>query len=325
MLERSQRRSAVRLIDDDEDVLGGEGLLARFADRALENPARSGGLLVMALTAAGIVSNAMFLQSGRHPEPLFMTRPVAADFPKTTAVPLPRVRAEPAVVAAPPADTAADAASPAPGATLIANVQRALTGAKFYSGTVDGVAGSRTRAAIAAFQKDAGLPVTGVASIDLLDRIKAPRAKAPPPAPVVAAKPPVIPVAKPAPVPVAKVVAPTDPVARIINPPAPVAKLVAPPAPVAVAKPAPVAAAPLVPVAKPVPPAPVAAASERVRAVEAALNQIGYGPLKADGAMTADTENAIRRFELDNGLAINGVADDAVVKRLVGIGAMQPI
>jgi hypothetical protein len=34
----------------------------------------SGGLLVMALAAAAIVSNALLLQTGRHPDPFFMTR-----------------------------------------------------------------------------------------------------------------------------------------------------------------------------------------------------------------------------------------------------------
>ncbi len=47
-------------------------------DRVFENPAMSGGLMVMALTATAIVSNAMFLQSGHHPDPLFMTRPSVA-------------------------------------------------------------------------------------------------------------------------------------------------------------------------------------------------------------------------------------------------------
>ncbi len=52
----------------------GDGMLARVIDRTFENPAMSGGLLVMALTATAIVSNAMFLQRGEHPDPLFMTR-----------------------------------------------------------------------------------------------------------------------------------------------------------------------------------------------------------------------------------------------------------
>ena len=66
MLDASTRRHAGRHIDDDEPTIASEGTIARLADGVLENPARSGGLLVMALTACGIVSNAMFLRSRRH-------------------------------------------------------------------------------------------------------------------------------------------------------------------------------------------------------------------------------------------------------------------
>ena len=47
----------------------GDGLVIRIAERALDNPAMSGGLLVMGLTAMAIVSNALFLQNARHPDP----------------------------------------------------------------------------------------------------------------------------------------------------------------------------------------------------------------------------------------------------------------
>ena len=53
----------------------GDGMAAAMIDRVFENPAMSGGLMVVALTATAIVSNAMFLQNGHHPDPLFSTRP----------------------------------------------------------------------------------------------------------------------------------------------------------------------------------------------------------------------------------------------------------
>lgn len=63
---------------------------------------------------------------------------------------------------------------------------------------------------------------------------------------------------------------------------------------------------------------------ERLIAVQTALNQAGYGPLKVDGQMTKDTAGAIRRFELDHGLPITGLANERLVKRLVDVGALGP-
>ncbi|MBZ0140852.1 MAG: hypothetical protein K8H87_13930, partial [Pseudorhodoplanes sp.] len=91
----SQGRKAAYLAEQNE--IGTDGLVARLTDRVFENPAMSGGLLVMALTATAIISNAMFLQSTRHPQPLFMTRPVPAlltPYVDPSAVPLPRRRAD---------------------------------------------------------------------------------------------------------------------------------------------------------------------------------------------------------------------------------------
>lgn len=49
-------------------------------------------------------------------------------------------------------------------------LQRALTAAGYDTGGTDGVIGARTRAAIAAYQAAAGLPVTGEPSLELLRR-----------------------------------------------------------------------------------------------------------------------------------------------------------
>lgn len=51
-------------------------------------------------------------------------------------------------------------------------LQRQLLAAGFYKGDVDGVAGKRTRTAIAAFQTQAGLPVTGDYSPELSDQLR---------------------------------------------------------------------------------------------------------------------------------------------------------
>ena len=51
-------------------------------------------------------------------------------------------------------------------------LQRALTSAGFDTGGTDGVMGAKTKAAIAAYQQAAGLPVTGEPSMDLLRRLQ---------------------------------------------------------------------------------------------------------------------------------------------------------
>jgi len=61
----------------------------------------------------------------------------------------------------------------------------------------------------------------------------------------------------------------------------------------------------------------------RVKRVQEALNEIGYGPIETDGHGGGKTANAIRRFELDNGLPLTGAAGDAVIAKLVLIGAMN--
>ena len=93
--------------------------------------------------------------------------------------------------------------------------------------------------------------------------------------------------------------------------------------PPAAATPAPLAAAPIADAPPPPAPDPANGDRQRYRKVQNALNQAGYGPLKADGAASEETASAIRRFELDNGLPITGKPSERVTARLVSIGAMD--
>jgi Putative peptidoglycan binding domain len=178
--DRTGGRRAARVAPIDEGPAA-DGVVARIVERAIDNPAKTGGLFVMALTAATIVSNALLLQTGRHPGPLFITRPEAVATP--APVPLPRVRASQTDVAAPPIQ-AAPVAAPTPAKLAldtkpIKSLQSALAARGIYHGVVDGVLGSRTRAAISAYEKANGLPVTGEPSTLLLDTIEAQPLKAP--------------------------------------------------------------------------------------------------------------------------------------------------
>ncbi|MCB1489474.1 MAG: peptidoglycan-binding protein, partial [Bauldia sp.] len=291
MATRNTSRSArkPRVVPEEEVEVVGDGVIGRLVDHVADNPAMSSGLAVMALTIAAVVSNAMFLQKSRHPEPLFMTRPAAVaamDPAPETVVPDPRPRAEmqapaagldevanmieePVPVPAPaPAQAAPE--QPAPETAVIAQLQEKLAERGLYDGKVDGISGSRTRAAIVAYQKAEGLAVTGEPTTDVLDHINtASVAKAAPAPQPVEAKVPDVPVqaaAEPLPV---KTVAATSSVEPDDDAVASAIEI---------------------------------ATRNRYVAVQRALNKMGYGPMPEDGLPGDEVANAVRRFELDNGL-----------------------
>jgi peptidoglycan hydrolase-like protein with peptidoglycan-binding domain len=280
------------------------GRVGRVLERAIENPAASGGLLVMALTAGAIAVNATFLQGAEHPRPNLAPRSQAhATTTPSAAIPTPRTR-EAAVEVAPIPPAALGPASASPGPAqksaaqsatapadpkLVADVQRELTRRGLYMGAIDGVAGSKTRAAIMAYQNFAGMVPSGVASADVLAALKRPTPLSPPPAQKAAPLPPA---AIPAVAPMPPAVIPARPLAT-----------------------APATATATAPIADPFP-------ADTYRRVQVALNQAGYGPIPVDGRQGKDTADAIRRFELDYGLPITGQPDDAVIKRLAAIGAL---
>ncbi len=311
MAARSTTRrpqQAAQITYEDEDVAE-NGVVGRLVDRVIENPAMSSGLLVMALTVAAVVSNAVFLQKAHHPEPLFMTRPTptaaAAPDPVST-MPDPRPRAAApasemasAEVADPPVPLP-EPAPPLPQAiperVIVTELQRKLAEKGLYDGKVDGISGSRTRAAIVAYQQAEGLAVTGEPSADVLDHINTASVRTTEPLP--------------------------EPTPIAVNQPAEPTETAKPQTAEAVA-PEPLDVAPAQDDA-------VASAIEiatrnRYVAVQRALNRIGYGPVPEDGLPGDNVANAVRRFELDNGLPITGEPDDKVVERLVTIGAMKAI
>jgi peptidoglycan hydrolase-like protein with peptidoglycan-binding domain len=291
----------------DVAVAGG-GMMANIIDRAFENPATSGGLMVMALTATAIMSNAMFLQNGRHSDFLFNPQPAPLAAHSVPApVPMPRVRADQPAAFVPPLPHLAPRAepdptpalapviapAPAPAAvvapatdqtTLITDVQRELARLGLYAGAIDGLAGSRTSAAISAYETAAGRTPTGVATPDLLAAMKAP-----------------LPVRN-APAADALPVTAPDPTAAELD-----QRERERAAKIAEAQRAQAAGQ----------------MQANVRIVQGALNRIGYGPVPVDGATGAETTDAIRRFELDNGLPVTGEPSDRLIGRFISIGAVK--
>ncbi len=307
-------------------------MMARIADRVLENPAMAGGLFVMALTAAAVISNALVLQQSQHPGPWFATRPspvALSPGSDVVVVPDPRPRGTPRVEPPTPRNQpavtpTADAAMPTAPRALITDLQRALSERGFYRGKIDGISGSRTRAAIMAYETAEGLPVTGQPSASVLDHIATAAIAVPEP----------VATTSPAPPPPGAEVTISDLVAAPTPPSPPPPETVAaaetsvdePPVSAGEVLTYPPRSAEAVPAATnasistaPVPDAGV----QRTMSVQKALNLIGYGPVPEDGVAGEATTGAIRRFELDHGMPITGSAGDALVDRLVAIGAME--
>jgi hypothetical protein len=150
--------------------------------RALgNNPRDTIGLLVALLAAGAIVANALYMQPGPHPAPIFSVKPRPVAEPNTimTALPRPRPDAAPAKTEPVPArpDIAPRAAVRDPIADLIAPpqrvtaVQRALNDYGYGPVKASGLYGPETVAAIERFERERKLPVTGQISPRLMKEL----------------------------------------------------------------------------------------------------------------------------------------------------------
>ena len=136
-------------------VLRGTGIITRY-------PREFVGLTVATAAVATIFINALFLQKGPHPAPIFAPKAVTR-----SETPI-----APRVVSTQPA------AMPQSGTQLVSDIQRELNRRGFYDGLFDGVWGAKTDAAAREFAQAAGLTVNVEASDNLLRAIVASRVKA---------------------------------------------------------------------------------------------------------------------------------------------------
>jgi hypothetical protein len=207
----------------------------------------AGALAVAAIGA--ILTNALFLQAGRHPSPMFgsvVTLPAPAP---AVASPLPRPR---------PVELAVRPAEPAPSEPKPVEIKSAEP---------------------KTFDSKAHESKTGdTKSIDPMTSLVVKSTTTPPAAASIAANP----VAKPTSVAVA---APSN----VMRPPA------------------------SIPVAS------QSAGARRVAAVQRALTEYGYGQLKPTGAVGADTQAAISKFERDRKLPVTGQMSDRLVRELTAM------
>jgi peptidoglycan hydrolase-like protein with peptidoglycan-binding domain len=70
------------------------------------------------------------------------------------------------------------------------------------------------------------------------------------------------------------------------------------------------------PVSPPASPAALSPDRARIAAIQSALAELGYGPLEVDGYTGEQTANAVRRFELDRGLPINGAITERIATEM---------
>jgi peptidoglycan hydrolase-like protein with peptidoglycan-binding domain len=141
-------------------------LLRRLVPRSRDSIAGT----LAGVVAIAILINALFMQSGPHPAPIFANKPV----------PLASPQFGPMASLLPPGATAEAASKPRPPADLLTEIQRELTKRGFYDGAPDGIYGPKTDAAIRDFEQAAGLRPAAEPNENLLAAIVQSKVKAAP-------------------------------------------------------------------------------------------------------------------------------------------------
>lgn len=126
-------------------------------------PKRSEILAFSGILVIGYVwYNALWLQSGKHPAPMFSS---TREHVSTITPPIPALRG----------DDIAASINDKPDAErveLIRALQKNLRVLGYYNGDVDGLDGPMTRGAVAGYEAAQGMPKTGKASVRLLEHIR---------------------------------------------------------------------------------------------------------------------------------------------------------
>jgi len=206
----------------------------------LRQPRSSFAAAVAGLAAIAILVNALFMQSGPHPAPIFANKPSPA------AALSPQRR--PNEVKGNKAEVTANTR---PRSDIVAEIQRELVKRGFYDGVADGLHGPKTDMAIRDFEQAARLRPSAEPNEVLLAAIMRSSVKAAT-APATQA----------------------DPIANLLAP------------------------------------------NPRIVAVQRALTEFGYGPVKPTGTHDGDTRLAIERFERARKRPVTGQINDLLVRDL---------
>ena len=149
MRNRSRRRHA-------SDAAGAGRLAAAIG----QHPREFVGILMASMAVLAILINALFLQHGPHPAPIFAARPQPV---QQAPVALSRPRAV--------ESTAIPAAPTRSQVQIIGDIQRELGRKGFYDGAADGIWGAKTDAAARDFAQAAGLTINVEAGEAMLQAI----------------------------------------------------------------------------------------------------------------------------------------------------------
>ncbi len=157
MRKRSYREQTVEF--------GGAGRLAAAIGH---HPREFVGIVMATVALFAIFINALFLQKGPHPAPIFATRPLLKQ--ETQVIPPRPAVAQPIIASDSVAQNRVQ---------LVSDIQRELSRKGFYDGAVDGIWGAKTDAATRDFVQAAGLKINPDVSDSLLRAIVASNSKVP--------------------------------------------------------------------------------------------------------------------------------------------------
>jgi len=166
------RESVLRAGEPDFDVADDADArpsrLRAAAAWLVRRPVDTAACLIAAGGVVTILVNALFLQSGPHPAPIFANKPPPA--PKPAVVSHSLTPADAALTR--PAETVATPLPPArPRSQVVAEIQRELSKRGFFDGSTDGMYGPKTDAAIRDFEQAAGLRASSEPNEALLQAI----------------------------------------------------------------------------------------------------------------------------------------------------------
>ena len=212
------------------------GLLLRAL---LRRPRDSFAAIVAGCAGIAILFNALFMQSGPHPAPIFANKPSSVALETDVAAPPPQAKAD---------------VIPRSRLDVVTESQRELTRHGFYGGPADGVYGPKTDAAIRDFEQQAGLRPSAEPNDLLLASIARSAIKAQPVA-----------------------IQRNDPIAALLAP------------------------------------------NPRIIAVQRALTDFGYGPVRPTGLYDTETRSAIERFEKARRRPATGQITDQLVRDLAAL------
>lgn len=294
----SRQRAAPDLLVDEP----GSGVLAALGRIVSAHPSLAGGSVAFAVIFGFVAANALWHQPGQHPAPILKTREIATlSVPAAAAEPAAALAREVAArsvttfriersdttpTASIPVPDMAPAAAPVEANSasdpVLSQVQAILAAQGLYSGEIDGLMGPKSAAAIRAWEKTNGYTETGEATAALLRVMQGAGA---------AAKP--------------------DELASLIEGriPAPAPR---PAAAVAADERS----------GEPVTIATTEAPNKLVEQIQSGLSNIAYADITVDGVAGAQTRAAISAFEKHYRLPVTGEPNEAVLKKLLEIGAL---